>query len=285
MQNMVSYESKKNGTRPYSGNPSQTFQEGMYKGAKQHYDSYAAYRAPPTERPRGPRSSNEATARLWEDGYPLRNSNSSSNLTASQRTNVTGEDNFEPESHLETYPYTHEMADPQRNTVYNDAVYYSQPASQYPYQQYQISGSNVYQNPAAASAPSLGTLSSEEEYTHYSQHVEYSQHDAYSQQLQYYQLNGYSYQQHQTHSEHKPLYTQASHTGPPQIAVQTVNPFEGRSQSLTSRSFNKSGRRSPQPNPHYMSNVAQNSATSTRSMSINGMNNLNFLYFKFYNII
>ncbi|RIA91853.1 hypothetical protein C1645_101376 [Glomus cerebriforme] len=272
MQNMVSYEPKKNGTRPYSGNPSQ---EGMYKGAKQHYDSYAAYRAPPTEKPRGPRSSNEATARLWEDGYPSRNSNSSSNIVVGQSS--TGGDIFDLESNSETYPYMH---DPQHNIVYNDAAYpshYSQPASQYPYQQYQTSGSNVYQNPAAASAPSLGTLSSEEEpdifastqqYTHYSQHLEYPQH-TYPQQLQYpqhtrhYQFNGYSYQQNQTEYQH-PLYTQVSHTGPPpQIAV---HPYEGRSQSLTSRSLSKSGRRSPQPLSHYMSNMTQNPA---RSMSIN----------------
>src|ERR1051325_4570386 len=114
MQNMVSYESKKTGTRPYSGNPSQPFQEGMYKGAKQHYDSYAAYRAPPTERPRGPRSSNEATARLWEDGYQLRNSNSSSNITVGSRvTNSIGGENFDLDSHLETFPYVHEIVDPQ----------------------------------------------------------------------------------------------------------------------------------------------------------------------------
>lgn len=276
MQNMVSYEPKKNGTRPYSGNPSQ---EGLYKGAKQHYDSYAAYRTPPTERPRGPRSSNEATARLWEDGYP-RNSNSSNNIVVGQNTSVG--DNFDLESRSETYPYIH---DQQHNTVYSDSAYlphYSQPASQYPYQQYQTSGSNIYQNPAAASAPSLGTLSSEEEsdifsstqqYPHYSQHLEYPQH-TYPQSLQFsqhthYQFNGYPYQ-HQAEYQH-PLYTQTSHTGPPpQIAVQTVHPYEGRSQSLTSRSFSKSGRRSPQPLSQYASNIAQ-SSTSTRSMSINGM--------------
>ncbi|CAB4399307.1 unnamed protein product [Rhizophagus irregularis] len=272
---MVSYEPKKNGTRPYSGNPSQ---EGLYKGAKQHYDSYAAYRTPPTERPRGPRSSNEATARLWEDGYP-RNSNSSNNIVVGQNTSVG--DNFDLESRSETYPYIH---DQQHNTVYSDSAYlphYSQPASQYPYQQYQTSGSNIYQNPAAASAPSLGTLSSEEEsdifsstqqYPHYSQHLEYPQH-TYPQSLQFsqhthYQFNGYPYQ-HQAEYQH-PLYTQTSHTGPPpQIAVQTVHPYEGRSQSLTSRSFSKSGRRSPQPLSQYASNIAQ-SSTSTRSMSING---------------
>ncbi|CAG8462623.1 2782_t:CDS:10 [Funneliformis mosseae] len=178
---MVSYEPKKNGTRPYSGNPSKTIQEGVYKGAKQHYDSYAAYRAPPIDKPRGPRSSNkEATAKLWEDGYQTQNLNSLSNVTANQRTSSPGGNGLDLESHLDNYHYMHDM----------DAVYpshYSPSASQHPYKQYQKPGSNLYQNPAAASAPSLGTISFEEEaeiFASAQQHIHYSKPE-YSQNIPY----------------------------------------------------------------------------------------------------
>ncbi|CAI2166629.1 18259_t:CDS:10 [Funneliformis geosporum] len=186
MQNMVSYEPNKNGSRPYSGNPTKSIQEGVYKGAKQHYDSYAAYRAPPIDKSRVSRSSNkEATARLWDQKQ---------NVTANQRTNSPGGNGFDLESHLDSYHYMHDM----------DAVYpshYSHSASHHPYKQFQKPGSNIYNNPAAARPP-------------------------------------------------------------PQIAVQTVNTYEGRSQSLTSRSPSKSGRRSPQP-PHYMTQYS-------RTISMNG---------------
>ncbi|CAG8443677.1 6433_t:CDS:10 [Acaulospora morrowiae] len=241
MQHVVSYEHKKSGSRTYN-DPAQTYQEGLYKGTKGHIDSYAAYRAPPPAvKTRGPRSSNEATLRLWDDGrqpqYPTR----TDTMTSDQRVR---RGSIERETHIN---YQQGREDP-RNLYNNfDPAY----PMQHPYQQYQPT-STLYPNPAVISTPSLGTLSPGGDIEYLSQN---------HQDLQPIQPHIKHLQYDRTENIHH-LYTNS----PPQISIQSAQNYEVHTQPLTSKS--QSGQRSPLPFVQYALNAPQQ--LPQRMMPVNG---------------
>ncbi|CAG8778045.1 8871_t:CDS:2, partial [Racocetra persica] len=106
---MVSYEPKKNGR-----------QEGSYRGATAVL-SYAAYRAPPTTKPRKARTSDEETVKLLENGcqsqYPLERS--SNPVTSGQRNSLSRVNSLDQSPRLS---YAQGIPKSQPDTAYRQTV-------------------------------------------------------------------------------------------------------------------------------------------------------------------
>lgn len=286
---MISYETKKNGPRPYNGAPTQTYQEGLYKS---HIDSYPTYRTP-VGKPKGPRSSNEVNTRQRDDGQfsIVRNSAVTNIISTHQRTNSVGSsggDSFDLETHLDNYRQG------QNNFDSTCSSYFFQETPQY--QPFQPKPSLLYNSPATTSASSsltLGKFEFEEDVNNVpspplSQAIQFSylyqppppqqhppsppqQPQLYHHQQHHVQLNGLT--NHSSENVHHNLYSQYQKNSAPQIAVQSSTPQnEVRTQALITRlpvkPTNKSGRRSPQPFNQYTPSFSQ---FSTRSSSIPGM--------------
>ncbi|CAG8595733.1 17524_t:CDS:10 [Cetraspora pellucida] len=118
---MVSYEPKKNGR-----------QEGSYRGETTIFENYAAYRAPPTTKPRRVKSSDEETVKLFENGcqsqYPL-SSTVSNPVTFGQRNSLSRVNSLDQNPRL---AYLQRIPKSQPDTAYRQTVAIYQTEFLYP---------------------------------------------------------------------------------------------------------------------------------------------------------
>ncbi|CAG8726925.1 14345_t:CDS:1, partial [Racocetra fulgida] len=126
--------------------------------------------------------------------------------------------------------------------------FYHNYSSQHPYQQHRLPDADVSRNQASISVPTLNTYSFDGDFPTSQQYSQYSQNPEYSQQSQHLQYS------------HRPQ------NGPtPRISVHPVQPYEGRTSSLTSLTSRMSSRRPQPPLSQYSPNMSQSPSVSQRS--------------------